>query len=45
MDNYLNLCPQGGMPNDTEPNPKQFHAVSTRNGMRLEELDPKKRET
>ena len=33
------------MPDDTEPNPKQLHAVSTRSGMQLEELAPKKRDT
>ncbi|KAK4731924.1 hypothetical protein R3W88_024912 [Solanum pinnatisectum] len=33
--NSLNLCPQDGLPGDTEPNPKQLHA----------ELAPKKRDT
>ncbi|XP_015165283.1 uncharacterized protein [Solanum tuberosum] len=42
--NSLNLRPQGGLPGDTEPNPKQLHAVSTRSGLQLEELAPKKRE-
>ena len=43
--NSLNLHPQGGLPGDTELNPKQLHAVSTRSGLRLEELAPKKRDT
>ncbi|XP_015159080.1 uncharacterized protein [Solanum tuberosum] len=43
--NYLNLHPQGGLPGDTEPNPKQLHAVSTRRGLQLHELAPKKRDT
>ncbi|XP_049344024.1 uncharacterized protein LOC125808353 [Solanum verrucosum] len=43
--NSLNLRPQGGLPGDTEPNPKQLHAVSTRSGLQLEELAPKKRDT
>ncbi|KAK4731458.1 hypothetical protein R3W88_024446 [Solanum pinnatisectum] len=43
--NSLNLHPQGGLPSDTEPNPKQLHAVSTRSGLQLEELAPKKRDT
>ncbi|XP_049347870.1 uncharacterized protein LOC125812419 [Solanum verrucosum] len=42
--NSLNLRPQGGLPDDTEPNPKQLHAVSTRGGLHLEELAPKKRD-
>ena len=41
MDNYLNLRPQGGMPSDTEPNPKQLHVVSTISGLQLEEQAPK----
>ncbi|KAK4712875.1 hypothetical protein R3W88_018782 [Solanum pinnatisectum] len=32
------------MPGDIEPNPKQLHAVSTRSGLQLEELTPKKRD-
>ncbi|KAK4710811.1 hypothetical protein R3W88_005324 [Solanum pinnatisectum] len=36
--NSLNLHPQGGLPGDTEPNPKQLHTVSTRNGLQLEEV-------
>ncbi|XP_049391657.1 uncharacterized protein LOC125856144 [Solanum stenotomum] len=43
--NSLNLRPQGGLPADTEPNPKQLHAVSTRSGLQLEELALKKRDT
>lgn len=43
--NSLNLRPQGGLPGDTEPNPKQLHAVNTRSGLQLEELAPKKRDT
>ncbi|KAK4717940.1 hypothetical protein R3W88_016278 [Solanum pinnatisectum] len=43
--NSLNLHPQGGLLGDTEPNPKQLHAVSTRSGLQLEELAPKKRDT
>ncbi|KAK4718050.1 hypothetical protein R3W88_016388 [Solanum pinnatisectum] len=42
--NSLNLRPQGGLPSDTEPNPKQLNAVSTRSGLQLEELAPKKRD-
>ncbi|KAK4721422.1 hypothetical protein R3W88_011655 [Solanum pinnatisectum] len=41
--NSLNLLPQGGLPGDTEPNPKQLHAVSIRSELQLEELAPKKR--
>ncbi|KAK4725061.1 hypothetical protein R3W88_027840 [Solanum pinnatisectum] len=43
--NSLNLRPQGGLPGDTEPNPKQLHTISTRSGLQLEELAPKKRDT
>jgi len=43
--NSLNLRPQGGLPSDTEPNPKQLNVVSTRSGIQLEELAPKKRVT
>ncbi|XP_049362546.1 uncharacterized protein LOC125827251 [Solanum verrucosum] len=43
--NSLNLRPQGGLPGDTEPNTKQLHAVSTRSGLQLEEIAPKKRDT
>ncbi|KAK4706621.1 hypothetical protein R3W88_033812 [Solanum pinnatisectum] len=43
--NSLNLHPQGGLLGDTEPNPKQLHAVSTRSELQLEELAPKKRDT
>ncbi|KAK4716344.1 hypothetical protein R3W88_014682 [Solanum pinnatisectum] len=43
--NSLNLRPQGGLPGDTEPNPKQLHVINTRNGLQLEELAPKKRDT
>ncbi|XP_049394594.1 uncharacterized protein LOC125858852 [Solanum stenotomum] len=43
--NSLNLRPQSGLPGDTKPNPKQLHAVSTRSGLQLEELTPKKRDT
>ncbi|XP_049394606.1 uncharacterized protein LOC125858865 [Solanum stenotomum] len=43
--NSLNLRPQGGLPGDTEPNPKQLHMVGTRSGLQLEELTPKKRDT
>ncbi|KAK4721325.1 hypothetical protein R3W88_011558 [Solanum pinnatisectum] len=42
--NSLNLLPQGRLPGDTEPNPKQLHAVSTRSELQLEELAPKKRD-
>uniref|UniRef100_M1DTF3 Putative plant transposon protein domain-containing protein n=1 Tax=Solanum tuberosum TaxID=4113 RepID=M1DTF3_SOLTU len=35
----------GGLSGDTEPNPKQLHAVSTRSGLQLEEIAPKKRDT
>ncbi|KAH0759853.1 hypothetical protein KY290_023346 [Solanum tuberosum] len=43
--NSLNLRPQGGLPSDTKPKPKQLTAVSTRSGLQLEELAPKKRDT
>ncbi|KAK4737888.1 hypothetical protein R3W88_001585 [Solanum pinnatisectum] len=43
--NSLNLRPQGRLPGDTEPNPKQLYAISTRSGLQLEELAPKKRDT
>ncbi|XP_015168673.1 uncharacterized protein [Solanum tuberosum] len=43
--NSLNLRPLGGLPDVTEPNPKQLHVVSTRSGLQLEELAPKKRDT
>ena len=43
MANSLNLRPQGGLPGDIEPNPRQLYAVSTRSGLQLEELAPKKR--
>ncbi|XP_049392750.1 uncharacterized protein LOC125857119 [Solanum stenotomum] len=42
--NSLNLHPQGGMPGDTKPNQKQLHVVSTRSGLQLEVLAPKKRD-
>lgn len=45
VDNSLILRPQDGMPGDTEPNPKHMHALSTRRGMQLEKLAPKKRDT
>ena len=41
----LNLHPQGRLPHDIDPNIKQLHTVSTRSGMQLEELAPKKRDT
>ncbi|XP_049384404.1 uncharacterized protein LOC125848534 [Solanum stenotomum] len=41
--NSMNLRPHGGLPGDTEPNPKQLNAVSIRSGLQLEELAPKKR--
>ncbi|KAK4708470.1 hypothetical protein R3W88_029395 [Solanum pinnatisectum] len=44
VSNSLNLRPQGGLPDDTEPNPKQLNVVSTRSGLQLEELAPKKRD-
>ncbi|XP_015167682.1 uncharacterized protein [Solanum tuberosum] len=43
--NSLNLRPQGGLPGDIEPNPKQLHAVSIRSGLQLEELAPNKKDT
>ncbi|XP_049358690.1 uncharacterized protein LOC125823346 [Solanum verrucosum] len=42
--NSLNIRPQGGLPVDNEPNPKQLNTVSTRSGLQLEELAPKKRD-
>ncbi|XP_049381305.1 uncharacterized protein LOC125845836 [Solanum stenotomum] len=43
--NSLNLRPQGGFPSDTELNPKKLNVVSTRSGLQLKELAPKKRDT
>ncbi|XP_049405223.1 uncharacterized protein LOC125868668 [Solanum stenotomum] len=43
--NSLNLRPEGGLSGDTEPNPKQLNAMSTRSGLQLDELSPKKRYT
>ncbi|XP_015166935.1 uncharacterized protein [Solanum tuberosum] len=40
-----NSLPQGGLPRNTDPNPKQVNAVGTRSGLQLEELAPKKRNT
>ncbi|XP_049360466.1 uncharacterized protein LOC125825176 [Solanum verrucosum] len=40
-----NSRPQGGLPGNTDPNPKQVNAVSTCSGLQLEELTPKKRNT
>uniref|UniRef100_M1DJM2 Integrase core domain containing protein n=1 Tax=Solanum tuberosum TaxID=4113 RepID=M1DJM2_SOLTU len=36
-----NSYPQGDLPGNTDPNPKQVNAVSTRSGRPLEELTPK----
>ncbi|KAK4731746.1 hypothetical protein R3W88_024734 [Solanum pinnatisectum] len=36
-----NSRPQGGLPGNTDPNPKQVNVVSTRSGHPLEELTPK----
>ncbi|XP_049381214.1 uncharacterized protein LOC125845717 [Solanum stenotomum] len=36
-----NSRPQGGLPGNTDPNPKQVNVVSTRSGLPLEELMPK----
>ena len=41
VENSLNLRSQGGLPSDTEPNPKQLHMVSTRSELQLEELNQK----
>ncbi|KAH0742017.1 hypothetical protein KY290_035060 [Solanum tuberosum] len=43
--NLLNLRPQGGLPSDTEHNPKQLNVVSTTSGLQLEELAPNKGDT
>lgn len=43
--NSLNLCLQGGFPVDTESNPMQLNVLSTRSGLQLEDLGPKKRDT
>lgn len=40
-----NSSPQGGLPGNTEQNPKLVNAISTRSGLHLKELDPKTRET
>ncbi|KAK4712830.1 hypothetical protein R3W88_018737 [Solanum pinnatisectum] len=40
-----NSRPQGGLPGNTDPNPKQVNAVSPHSGLPLEELAPKKRNT
>ncbi|XP_015167843.1 uncharacterized protein [Solanum tuberosum] len=42
--NSLNLRPQGGLPGDTEPNPKQLNAVNNRSGLQIEKLSPNKRD-
>ncbi|KAK4730245.1 hypothetical protein R3W88_023233 [Solanum pinnatisectum] len=36
---------QGGLPDNTDPNPKQVNVVGTCSGLQLEELAPKKRNT
>jgi len=38
-----NSRPQGGLPGNTDPNPKQVNVVSTRSGRPLEELMPKEK--
>ncbi|KAK4709645.1 hypothetical protein R3W88_004158 [Solanum pinnatisectum] len=38
-----NSRPQGGLPGNSDPNPKKVNAVGTRIGLQLEELAPKKR--
>uniref|UniRef100_M1D8H2 Putative plant transposon protein domain-containing protein n=1 Tax=Solanum tuberosum TaxID=4113 RepID=M1D8H2_SOLTU len=37
-----NSRPQGGLPGNTDPNPKQVNVVGTRIGLQLEELAPQK---
>lgn len=36
----LKTRPQGGLPSDTEPNPKQMKAVTTQSGLQLKDLEP-----
>ncbi|XP_015164041.1 uncharacterized protein [Solanum tuberosum] len=40
-----NSRPQGGLPGNTNPNPKQVNALNTHSGLQLEELTPKERNT
>ncbi|XP_015167016.1 uncharacterized protein [Solanum tuberosum] len=40
-----NSRPQRDLPGNTDPNPKQVNAVSTRSGLQLQELTPKERNT
>uniref|UniRef100_M1DVU1 Integrase core domain containing protein n=1 Tax=Solanum tuberosum TaxID=4113 RepID=M1DVU1_SOLTU len=40
-----NSRPQGGLPGNTNPNPKQVNAVSTRSGLQLEKFTAKERNT
>ncbi|KAK4710898.1 hypothetical protein R3W88_005411 [Solanum pinnatisectum] len=40
-----NSRPQGGLPGNTDPNPKQVNAVSTRSGLQLKEIAPNERNT
>lgn len=36
-----NTRPQGGLPTDTDTNPKQVNMVCTRSSLELEKLEPK----
>ncbi|XP_049368380.1 uncharacterized protein LOC125833274 [Solanum verrucosum] len=42
--NSLNLHPQGGLPGNTEPDPKQLNVVITRSRLQLKELAQKERD-
>lgn len=45
VQNSLNGRPQGGLTGDTEPKLDKQHEVINRIAFRLQELDPKKRDT
>ncbi|KAH0636432.1 hypothetical protein KY289_036347 [Solanum tuberosum] len=42
FDSAQNSRPQGGLPGNIDPNPRQVNAVGTHSGLQLEELAPKK---
>lgn len=42
LDSAQNSCPQGGIPGNTYPNPKQVNIIITHSGKQLEELAPQK---
>lgn len=38
-----NPHPQGGLPSNTDPNPRQVNTVGSRSGLQLEEVAPRKK--